>query len=631
MKKKSYSAILMEKAENFTKAGNNDAACNLLQEALDIEPENTVAIYRLAKLYASNGNHLKALEFYHKFVVLHPDNLDVHLLLGIEYAEIRNFQEAIDCFLYCIAHSPPKALFHKVCGIAFSDSGNHKDALIQLNSAFQIEPKDDEVLIRLGIELIHFLKMAEAEGHLLHALVLNPKSALAYNNLGRVYKFQGRMDEAIKAFRKALELEPHNYVVADNLLLSLNYLADANPEKVAEEHRQLSIQAYGNNRLDRSIVFAAKSHNPTRIGYVSGDFHNHSVSFFIEPILMHHNPHNVSVYCYSNGTVVDETTQRLMSCNVQWRSIVSLSDQAAAALIHDDKIDILIDLSGHSSGNRLGLFGLKPAPVQASWIGYPHSTGLLQIDYYISDQFCDPPEMTEHLYTEKIIRLPRVFSCYLPPLQFPQVAPPPCAISGVITFGSFNNFAKVNEHVLSAWISILKRVQNSRLFIKSMALGDLATQQQILSMFVKHGIDCSRIALLNTVNSAMEHLELYGQIDIALDTFPYNGTTTTCEALWMGVPVITLAGKTHASRVGLSFLNVVGCPELIAETQTDYVDCAAKLAKDSSILKSYRENLRNMMAISPLMDAKGVTHDIEETFIAMYSKKDNYGKYQSLP
>ena len=618
MKKSSYSSIMMDKAATLVDRGDREAARALLEDILAIEPDNTAAMHRLAMIHAEAGDHRKALELYQKIVINLPDNLDAWLLLGVEHAETGSFQDAIVCFQRCIDNAPPKAGLHKMLGIALAEIGKHDEALEQFRTACSINPDDDESITRLAIELIHFLKMAEAEEHLLRALELNPSNSLAYNNLGRAYKFQGRTTEAVKAFSSALALEPDNYVVINNLLLSLNYLAEADPEHVSKEHTRLSLHVYGADKADNPANRPTSSHHPLRVGYVSGDFHNHSVAFFFEPILMHHNPLQVQAYCYSNDTREDDTTRRLMSCNVQWRNIAKVSDSDAAEMVRGDEIDILVDLSGHSSENRLGLFALKPAPVQMSWIGYPHSTGLPQMDYYLSDALCDPPGMTEHLYTERIVRLPRTFSCYLPPLQFPQITTPPSAETGMVTFGSFNNFAKVNDSVIAVWSDILHRVKNSRLFLKSMALGDLVTQKQVLGTFAEHGIGKDRIALLNTVNSPLEHLALYGQIDIALDTFPYNGTTTTCEALWMGVPVVTLAGTTHASRVGVSLLTNVGAPELIASTHADYATKAALLATDCRRLHLYRENLRTAMGHSPLMDAAGITRELEITFVNLF-------------
>lgn len=610
MQRTNFTKIMLEKAEQYSDQGNTRVACNLLEDVISSDPDNIIALHKLAMLEAEQGNHTRALELYQTIIRLRPDSLDAMLLLGVEYAETGNYPEAISCFRQCITNSSPRAGLHQMLGVALAETGQHEEALEQFRLTCEIDPENDESLTRLAIEQIHFLKMADAEVKLLQALAINPNNALAYNNLGRVYKFQGRNKAATKAFRKALEQEPCNHVVVNNLLLSLNYLADADPIQVAEEHLKLSAMAYPAS--SKMPVIQCNTHHLLSVGYVSGDFHNHSVSYFLEPVLQSHDPSRIQVYCYSNDTREDATTRRLKACAVQWQTIAKMSDTAAAEMICNDEIDILIDLSGHSSENRLGLFALKPAPVQMSWLGYPHSTGLEQIDYYISDNFCDPPGMTEHLFVEKLLRLPRIFSCYLPPLQFPTVASPPSKTSGVITFGSFNNFAKVNEDVIAVWSEILNKHMNSRLLLKSMALGDPSTQQQVWAGFARYGVPKERIALLGTVNSALEHLALYGQIDIALDTFPYHGTTTTCEALWMGVPVVTLAGTTHASRVGVSFLSNLGFSELIASSQNDYVCKAVSLAESSARLKQYRETTRTVMAYSPLMDAVGFTRELED-------------------
>jgi predicted O-linked N-acetylglucosamine transferase (SPINDLY family) len=301
--------------------------------------------------------------------------------------------------------------------------------------------------------------------------------------------------------------------------------------------------------------------------------------------------------------------------NSVWRDIKGLPDEQAAEMVRADKISILVDLSGHSSGNRLGLFALKPAPVQVSWLGYPHSTGLRQMDYFLTDALCDPPGLTDQLYTEKLIRLPGSFCCYLPPVDFPVVSPPPSVASGNITFGSFNSFAKVNDQLIEIWSKLLFRVPGSRLFLKSMCLGDRAVQQAVLTKFRTFGVSEDRIALLSTVDSPLDHLALYSQIDIALDTYPYHGTTTTCEALWMGVPVVTLAGRCHAARVGVSLLSSARLETLIAGSPEEYVDIAVNLANDNELRGRMRDNLRLIFATSPLMDAVRVTREVESVYI----------------
>lgn len=608
---------MLGKAANLLEAGNISAAQNILQEAVIAAPADAAALHQLAIVCAQRGEHPAALELYQRIIRLMPDNRQALLLLGVEYAETGNYEQAVDCFLSCLKRDPENPTFLRMTGIAYTELGKFDEAYQYFTSAIGINPEDDTALTHLAIVLINKLRMTEAEGHLLKALSVNRENALAYNNLGRVYKFQGRSGEAVAAFRRALELEPHNFVVVNNLLLCINYLPDMSPEEVFSEHRKLCEQVYGTVDREHSQARAERTDRRIRVGYVSGDFHNHSVSFFFEPILMNYDHQKFSVYCYSNDTREDDTTRRLKSLNAEWRSIAGLSGKQASEMVQADGVDILIDLSGHSSENRLDLFALKPAPIQASWLGYPHSTGMRQIDYYLTDGQCDPPGMTDHLYTEKLVRLPKTFCCYLPPINFPVVSPRPAANSGVVTFGSFNNFAKVNGKLIEVWSELLRRVPDSRLFLKSMALGDSETQQSVLAAFQKQGISADRIALLSIVKSAVDHLALYTQIDIALDTFPYHGTTTTCEALWMGVPVITQAGTTHASRVGVSLLTAVGCPELIAETADDYIKRVVELANDFDRLRYYRENLRTMMAKSPLMDADGMTRKLEMAYQTM--------------
>lgn len=604
---------LVNKAITMCEQGKAPEARVLLEVALPLAPSDMMALQRFATLLSQSGDHPSSLILYQHLVKHLPDNREIRMLLGVEYAETGNYEQAVDSFLTCLNAGPDNSVLHQMIGIAFNELGRHDAALQHFSAAHMLNPEDDSALTHLAKALIHTQRISDAEGYLLKALTINPSNALAYNSIARIYKSQGRSIEAAAAFRKALELEPYNSVVVNNLLLCLNYLPDIPPETLFAEHQLLCDQVYGASTIPPQTKYH-HANQELRIGYVSGDFHNHSVAFFFEPILLNHDRQRFTIFCYSNDHREDDTTLRLRATGAEWRSIVGLSDELAAEMVRSDAIDILVDLSGHSSENRLGLFALKPASAQISWLGYPHSTGLKQMDYFLTDELCDPPGMTEHLYTEKLVRLPGAFSCYLPPLQFPAVSRPPVVVSGVVTFGSFNNYAKVNDDLISMWAEILKRVSGSRLFLKSMALSDHTTQQTVLAKFLSCGISADRIALLRTVNSALDHLALYSQIDIALDTFPYHGTTTTCEALWLGVPVITLAGSTHAARVGVSLLSAVGCPELVAKTAADYINIATTLAGDLGRLHYYRDNLRTMMATSALMDAAGLTKNLEKIF-----------------
>ncbi len=614
-----YARILIDKACILHKQGHLSEALSLLEEVIAFDADNISALQHIALLYSQNGNHHAALNIYQHLNNILPESSESLMLLGVEFAETGNYESAVNCFLACLKSESANATLHLMVGIAYDELDKMDEALKHFSSAFELNPEDDTTLTHLAKSLISKLRITEAEQYLLTALKINPANALAYNNLGRIYKSQGKSAEAVTAYRNALKLDPQNPVVVNNLLLCLNYLSDLSPEAIFLEHQKLCNQVY-HVHSKFSEQHPQPENGKLRIGYVSGDFHNHSVAFFFEPVLLHHDRRKFHIFCYSNDSRSDDTTNRLKATPTEWRSIVGLSDEQAAKIVRQDCIDVLVDLAGHSSENRLGLFALKPARIQVSWLGYPHSTGLSQMDYYLSDVLCDPNRVTDHLYTEKIIRLPDAFCCYLPPLQFPAVKPLPSTKSGVVTFGSFNNFAKVNDRLIELWAGILSQVSGSRLFLKSMSLGDQVTQQSVLAMFQSHGIPADRIALLGTVKSAIDHLELYSQIDIALDTYPYHGTTTTCEALWMGVPVVTLAGTTHASRVGVSFLTAVGCQELIAVTAKEYINIAVSLAGAPYRLYWYRENLRSMMARSPLMDAGRLTNNVELAFESMLQK-----------
>jgi len=608
-----YARILIDKACILHEQGHLPEALSLLEEVIAFDANNISALQHIALLYSQNGNHHAALNIYQHLKNILPESSETLMLLGVEFAETGNYESAVDCFLTCLKSDGANATLHLMIGITYDELDKRDEALQHFSSAFELNPENDTTLTHLAKSLITKQRITEAEQYLLTALKINPANALAYNNLGRIYKSQGKSVEAVTAYRNALKLDPQNPVIVNNLLLCLNYLPDLSPEAIFSEHQKLCNQVY-----HIPPVFLEQYSQPAsgkiRIGYVSGDFHNHSVAFFFEPVLLHHNRLKFEIFCYSNDSRNDDTTKRLKATPTEWRSIVGLSDEQAAKIVRRDSIDVLVDLAGHSSENRLGLFALKPARLQASWLGYPHSTGLSQIDYYLTDVLCDPDGMTEHLYTEKLLHLPGTFCCYLPPFQFPAVKPPPSTRSGAVTFGSFNNFAKVNDRLIELWAEILSLVPNSRLFLKSMSLGDQATQQSVLAKFELLGIPEDRIALLGTVKSALDHLALYTQIDIALDAFPYHGTTTTCEALWMGVPVVTLAGSTHASRVGVSLLTSVGCKELIAVTAKNYINIAVSLAGTPHQLYWYRENLRTMMARSPLMDAGRLTNNVELAF-----------------
>jgi predicted O-linked N-acetylglucosamine transferase (SPINDLY family) len=461
----------------------------------------------------------------------------------------------------------------------------------------------------------------KAMEHYRQAITMMPDFIEAHVNMGNALRDYRFSEGAEYWYRRALSLAPECTFCYDNLFFMMLYHDWYDAATIFSEHLRFAKQCA--ESLSSCVISNNNERNPDRIlniGYVSPDFRKHAVSFFTEPVLASHSKEHFRIFCYSDVPQDDAVTERLRQYAEQWRSIAGMPDQQVADLIRTDCIDILVDLAGHTAHNRLLVFARKPAPVQATWIGYPATTGMSAMDYKIVDTYTDPPGMTERFYTEELLRMPESFLCYLPDAESPAVAPLPANSAGHITFGSFNNFAKVNPKVLTLWAEILRDIPASRLIIKANSLADKTTAKQVLDIFVKNGIITDRIELHGMIPSSGMHLDLYNRVDIGLDTFPYNGTTTTCEALWMGVPVITLAGKTHASRVSASLLANTGLEDLIAETMDDYREKAVLLAQNLHRLENLREGMRGRMAQSPLTDARRFTTDLEKCYRDMWIK-----------
>jgi predicted O-linked N-acetylglucosamine transferase (SPINDLY family) len=353
------------------------------------------------------------------------------------------------------------------------------------------------------------------------------------------------------------------------------------------------------------------------IGYVSPDFRAHSVAFFFEPLLEKHSKSSFRIFCYSDVMRPDFVTRRLQPLASVWRDVRHLSDKQLAAQIQADGIDILVDLAGHTAGNRMSVFTRRPAPVQVSWLGYPNTTGLSAMDYRLTDSWADPPGETESLHTETLVRLPGGFLCY-DPHNDSVTESVSRDENGPITFGSFNNLAKVTPEVISVWSALLTQVPDARLLLKTKPLRDEAVREHVYSLFREQGIARDRVELTGWVPGRGDHLGLYSRVDIGLDTFPYNGTTTTCEALWMGVPVITLAGHVHAGRVGVGLLSQVGLTELIARDRADYVALAGQLAGDRDRLAALHGGLRTRVSASALCDARAFAGHVEAAYRNMW-------------
>jgi predicted O-linked N-acetylglucosamine transferase (SPINDLY family) len=355
-----------------------------------------------------------------------------------------------------------------------------------------------------------------------------------------------------------------------------------------------------------------------RVGYVSPDFRWHAVAHFARPVLAAHDRDQVEVFCYAQYDQADLNTLRFKEIADHWFPTKGVSDDDLAKQIREDQIDILVDVAGHSGHNRLLVFGRKPAPLQATWLGYCNSAGVRAIAYRLTDPICDPPGLADEIHVEKLIRLPNGFHCFQPPEEETPVRSAPCLRNGRVTFASFNNFRKHGPPVIALWAEVLKAVPGSRLLMKSHEYVHPSIRRHFLDAFASHGIEPERVRLSEAKASTFRHLDLYGQVDICLDPFPYNGTTTICDALWMGVPVITLKGTVHRARVGTSLVTRIGHPEWIAETPEEYVKIAQELASDPKRLDALRPQVREDMRGSPLCDGKGLAGELEKAYREMW-------------
>jgi predicted O-linked N-acetylglucosamine transferase (SPINDLY family) len=497
-------------------------------------------------------------------------------------------------------------------GTILHAQGQIEQAVLAQQRAIALDPNYAEAYDSLGNALASSGQFDDAVAAFRRAIALKPDYAEAHSNLGGALRDQWQLDEAIAVYRQAIAAKPDYAPVHSNLLLALHYHPDLGANVIAEEHHRWNARHAG--PLKQFIRTHGNQPDPDRrlrIGYVSGELCSRPVGRFVLPLLTQHDQADFEIHCYSEVRKPDDITARLKRHSGHWHETAGMSDETLAEQIRRDGIDILIDLSMHIGNNRLLVFARKPAPVQATWLSYASTTGLSAIDYRLSDPYLDPPGETEH-YAEQTIRIPSYW-CYQP-LESPPIAAPPGDGAGSITFGCLNNFCKVSPTTLTLWCEVLRKVERSRLLIHSLPGSH---RQTTLRVFADAGIDPSRIGFVGYV-PLETYLLQYQQIDIALDTTPFAGGTTTCDALWMGVPTVTLSGRTAVGRGGVSLLSNLGLTELIARTPEQYTQIAVELANDLPSLKELRSTLRRRMERSPLMDAPRFARNIEAAYRQMW-------------
>ncbi|HEY8750669.1 MAG TPA: tetratricopeptide repeat protein [Tepidisphaeraceae bacterium] len=559
--------------------GWSDEAEAALRDAVRVKPDFAEGFSNLGNVLLKQGKAADAIEVYRRAVQLRPQAAESYYNLGTALHRMRRWEEAIAAYQKAIALRPDYPEAHNNLGSIHSENGQLDAGL----AAFR------------------------------DTLRFNPQHLEAMNNLAAGLQEKGELDESIKWYRKALQIKP-DARIAGNMILAMHLMPSDDPVQIrslVDQWNQTYARPLGGprHRHDNPPVPERR----LKIGYVSRDFNRAPVGRFLLPLLGHHDHVAVEVHCYSDVTQPDSMTQRMRGFCDHWRETAGMSDLQLSDVIHQDGIDILVDLGMHTKGSRILAFAYKPAPVQLSYLAYCSTTGLDAMDYRLTDPLLDPPGRDESVYSEKSIRL-QSYWCYEAPAEAPAIGPLPCQASGQITFGCLNNYCKVTPGAFETWCNLLRRVSASRLMLHALEGDHRSAARERLAL---RGIDPSRIEFINRLPSA-QYFQQYNQIDVALDPFPYPGGTTSCDALWMGVPVVTLAGRTAVARGGVSILSNIGLPELIAQSREQYVDIAAGLAGNQSRLTSLRSGLREQMRSSKLMNAPRFARDVESAYRAMW-------------
>jgi protein O-GlcNAc transferase len=560
----------------------------------------------------------EAVVAYRQAIGIKPDCAEAYFNLGIALADQRKFAGAVVAYRQAIGIRPDHVEAHLNLGNALRDQGKLDEAVVAYRQAIGIKPDHSEAHSNLGVALKDQGKLDEAVVAYRQAIGIKPDHAEAYSNLGNALKEQGELDEAVAAYRQAIDIKPDYAQAHSNLLFSLNYRDKSTAEHVFAAHREWD-ERHG-RRISRPLAYG-NGHEVGRrlkIGYASPDFREHPVAYFVEPLLKGHDRQVVEVFCYAEVKRPDTVTGDLQRAADHWLVTVGLSDEKLAQRIQADGIDILVDLAGHTAKNRLRAFARKPAPIQVTWLGYPNTTGLEAIDYRLVDAVTDPVGHADAWASETLVRLADGFLCYGALKDVSEPTVPPCSKTATVTFGSFNNPTKLSAATLDAWATLLSRLSQARLLLKGKPFADPATCALFLARLGERGVAADRVELLGLLPETTAHLALYNQVDIALDPFPYNGTTTTCEALWMGVPVVTLRGDRHAGRVGASLLTQIGLTDLIANSVEQYLEIALALACNPGRLDDLRRSLRPRMAASPLCDGPAFARKMEAAFRTMW-------------
>ena len=630
-------------------AGRNDSAVELIRQSIALNPKNPVAYSNLGVACRMISQLDEATAAFRHALELKPDYPEAYINLGTVFDDRGELEEAIAAYRRALELKSDYPEAYNNLGNALRDQGQLDEAMAAYRRAVELKPGYPEAQSNLGNALREQGQFDAAVAACLRALQLQPDLPQGHNNLGNALRERGQLDEAEAEFRRALELKPdyrdaHNNLAAalagkgllddavdmyrralqmkpddaslhSSLVFTLQYLPGHDAKTIFEEHQRWNRQ-FG-DPLKQSVL--PHANDPAvarrlRVGYVSPDFRDHPVGRYVLPLLERHDREQLEIFCYSGVARPDWITERLRALAGKWRNTIGVSDARLGEMIREDGVDILVDLAMHTADNRLPVFARRPAPVQVTWLGYPGSTGLQSIGYRLTDAHMELPGKGSALSSEEPVPLPDCWCCYVPLDEYPEVNALPVRSTKGVTFGSLNNFSKVNDGVLALWARMLNAIGGSRLMMLCPAG---RSRERVHAFLGALGIAADRVELVGFLPRS-EYVKLYQRIDLGLDPFPCNGMTTTCDALWMGVPVLTLPGAMPASRAGLSLLSSVGLEELAASSEEDYVRIAVELAGNLPRLADLRAALRPRMQASPLMDAPRFARNVEAAYRTMW-------------
>lgn len=584
------------------------------ERALELEPANAAASYNLGKLLYAQGACAEAEQRLAAALAAKPDFPEARVVRGYALHALDRFAEARDELRAALRDRPGDvharaALYH-----VLDKTGDPVAAAQELEAILALQPDWTEALYNYGTTLMALKRDADAEAALRRVLRLEPTFATAYRMLGSLLHKQGRIEELIELCEAGRRALPDSFDLESFQLFALNFSDAVSADALFERHAAFGRRLEAAFRPRFRFRERRGARRPLRIGYQSADLSYHPVGLFLLPVLEHHDRVKIEAYCYATGPQVDDFTRRLRGAAHAWREAHALADGDLADLIYRDGIDVLIDLAGHSGVSRLGVFAQKPAPVQAAWLGYLNTTGLTRIDFRLTDRHCDPAGLTERRHTEALLRMPASQWCYRPFVDLEPAMQAPVERNGTITFGSFTQTAKLSPATLALWARLFEALPGARLLVAGVAPGIAA--EQLSARLAAAGIAASRVELAPFLPVA-EYLRLYDRVDIGLDPLPYSGGTSTCDALWMGVPVITLPGERPASRSAASILASLGLDDWIARDAEDYIARARRFSADTTVVRDLRRSLRGRMKASPLTDEAAFTRQLEQAFERM--------------